>query len=90
MIREKLVPILKTESEKQQVPMVYFMLTNILEESTTLIYYGQDSEKLISVAFGTNPENGAFLLPGIVSRKKQLIPAIMKAAQLLRNSDLTD
>ena len=90
MIREKLVPILKTESEKQQVPMVYFMLTDILEESTTLIYYGQDSEKLISVAFGTKPENGAFLLPGIVSRKKQLIPAIMKAAQLLRNSDLTD
>lgn len=89
MIREKLTPILKMESEKQQVPKVYFMLTNILEESTELIYYGQDSEQLISVAFKTKPENGAFFLPGVVSRKKQLIPAMMKAAQLIRNADFS-
>ncbi len=89
MIREKLTPFLKTESEKQHVPKVYFMLTNILEESTELIYYGQDSEKLISVAFKTQPENGAFHLPGVVSRKKQLIPAVMKAAQWMRSADYT-
>lgn len=89
MIREKLTPFLKTESEKQRVPKVYFMLTNILEESTELIYYGEDSEKLISVAFKTQPENGAFHLPGVVSRKKQLIPAVMKAAQWMRSADYT-
>ena len=89
LIREKLTPILKAESEKQQVPKVYFMLTNILTESTELIYYGQDSEQLISVAFHTKPENGAFFLPGIVSRKKQLIPAVMKAAQLIKSSDFS-
>ena len=87
MIREKLMPILKTESEKQQVPIVYFMLTNILEESTELLYYGADSEQLVSVAFSARPENGAFHLPGVVSRKKQLIPAMMKAAQLIRSTD---
>ena len=87
MIREKLGPFLKTESEKQHVPKVYFMLTNILEESTELIYYGQDSDRLISIAFKTQPENGAFHLPGVVSRKKQLIPAMMKAAQQMRDED---
>ena len=86
-IREKLLPVLKTESEKQGIPKIYYMLTNILEESTELICYGPDSEHLISVAFGIRPENGSFFLPGVVSRKKQLIPAIMKADQLLRNSD---
>ncbi|MBQ7455613.1 MAG: putative manganese-dependent inorganic diphosphatase [Clostridia bacterium] len=85
MIRETLLPVLKTESEKQGVPKIYFMLTNILEESTALLYYGQDSEKLIEAAFKIPPENGVFRLPGVVSRKKQLIPAVMKAAQLLRN-----
>ena len=80
---------MKTESEKQRVPKVYFMLTNILEESTELIYYGEDSEQLISVAFKTQPENGSFRLPGIVSRKKQLIPAVMKAAQQIKKSDFT-
>ena len=69
------------------MPKVYFMLTNILEESTELIYYGQDSEKLISVAFKAQPENGAFHLPGVVSRKKQLIPAMMKAAQQMKDED---
>ncbi|MBR6185991.1 MAG: putative manganese-dependent inorganic diphosphatase [Clostridia bacterium] len=90
MIREKLAPILKTESEKQQVPKVYFMLTNILEESTELLYYGPDSEKLIAAAFKIQPENGSFRLPGIVSRKKQLIPAVMKAAQWLKSTDLSE
>ena len=89
MIRERLMPVLKTESEKQQVPKIYFMLTNILEESTELIYYGPDSERLISVAFKTEPENGSFRLPGVVSRKKQLIPAMMKAAQLIRSADFS-
>ncbi|MBR4360927.1 MAG: putative manganese-dependent inorganic diphosphatase [Clostridia bacterium] len=89
LIREKLTPVLKAESEKQQVPKVYFMLTNILKESTELIYYGENSEQLISVAFHTKPENGAFFLPGIVSRKKQLIPAVIKAAQLIKNSDFS-
>jgi manganese-dependent inorganic pyrophosphatase len=87
MIREKLVPVLKTESEKQNVPKIYFMLTNILEESTELICYGKESEQLISVAFKTQPQNGSFILSGIVSRKKQLIPAMMKAAQQIRESD---
>ena len=89
MIRERLMPVLKTESEKQGIPKIYYMLTNILEESTELICYGPDSEHLISVAFGIRPENGSFFLPGVVSRKKQLIPAIMKADQLLRNSDFS-
>ena len=90
MIRQRLTPILKMESEKQRVPMVYFMLTNILEESTELIYYGPDSERLISVAFKIKPENGSFRLPGVVSRKKQLIPAMMKAAQRIRSAELSE
>ncbi len=89
MIRGKLVPVLKTESEKQRVPKIYFMLTNILEESTELIFYGEDSEQLVSVAFKTEPVNGSFILPGVVSRKKQLIPAMMKAAQQIRESDFS-
>ena len=85
LIREKLTPVLKTESEKQQVPKIYFMLTDILEETTELIYYGSGCEELAFAAFGKKPEEGAFILPGVVSRKKQLIPAMMKAAKLLHS-----
>ena len=34
-------------------------------------------------AFGIEPENDVFKLPGVMSRKKQLIPALMSAAQTM-------
>ncbi len=87
MIKEKLLPFLKSECGKHDIYKVYFMLTNILDESTELLYYGEDSEALIETAFHKQPKNGTFHLPGVVSRKKQLIPAMMEAAQLM-DSDL--
>ncbi len=83
MIKEQLIPFLKVESQKHNVEKVYFMLTNILEESTELLYYGEGSEDLVRAAFHKAPGKGSFCLPGVVSRKKQLIPAMMKAAQQL-------
>lgn len=88
LIKDKLVPFLEVESEKHNVRMVYFMLTNILDESTELIYYGEGSEELAETAFHVSPSDGAFVLPGIVSRKKQLIPAMMRAAELLSSGTI--
>ncbi|MBQ9168480.1 MAG: putative manganese-dependent inorganic diphosphatase [Oscillospiraceae bacterium] len=84
MLKEKLLPCLEKECGKHGINKVYFMLTNILEESTELLYYGDESDVLIETAFHKEPENGSFLLPGIVSRKKQLIPAMMEAAQIMQ------
>ena len=80
-IKEKLLPFMKTECRKNGVSSVYFMLTNILEESTELIYYGEDCESLLEEAFHVKGKDGSAILNGIVSRKKQLIPAIMEAMQ---------
>lgn len=79
-IKEKLSPFLVNECGKHDISKVYFMLTNIIDETTELIYYGEESEEMAHIAFGKNPENGSFILPGVVSRKKQLIPAMMEAA----------
>lgn len=84
MLKEKLLPCLEKECGKHAINKVYFMLTNILEESTELLYYGEESDTLIETAFHKKPENGSFLLPGVVSRKKQLIPAMMEAAQVMQ------
>ena len=84
MIKEQLLPFLKVESQRNNVERVYFMLTNILEESTELIYFGEGAEELVRAAFHKKPVGDSFILPGIVSRKKQLIPAMMKAAQLMQ------
>ena len=81
MIKERLVPHLQYECGKHGVQMVFFMLTNILDESTDLICYGEGTADVIRNAFGMNIEDGACVLQGIVSRKKQLIPAMMNVLQ---------
>ena len=52
-------------------------------------YYGQGAEQLVANAFHVKDEDvenvsgqtGIVKLPGVVSRKKQLIPAIVMALQ---------
>ena len=85
-IKEKLMPFMVSECGRHDITRVYFMLTNILEESTELLFYGEGSQQMAEIAFEKKPDGDAFCLPGVVSRKKQLIPAMMEAAQLM-NSD---
>ena len=85
-IKEKLMPFMVSECGRHDITRVYFMLTNILEESTELLFYGEGSQQMAEIAFERKPDGDTFSLPGVVSRKKQLIPAMMEAAQLM-NSD---
>ena len=57
--------------------MVLFMMTNILTESTELLMVGDMSKEVISEAFNVTPGDHSAQLDGVVSRKKQLIPAIL-------------
>ena len=85
-IKEKLMPFMVSECGRHDITRVYFMLTNILEESTELLFYGEGSQQMAEIAFERKPDGDTFSLPGVVSRQKQLIPAMMEAAQLM-NSD---
>lgn len=80
-VKKRLLPFMKSECGRHGVTRVYFMLTSILDESTELLYYGEDSERLVETAFHVEPHDGAYFLKGVVSRKKQLIPALMEASQ---------
>ena len=73
----------KLALDHHQIDMMFFMLTNILTESTSLVCVGNGAEQLIESAFrsessvGFEVKDGIIELPGVVSRKKQLIPLIM-------------
>ena len=86
-IKDKLSSFLESEMVRHGVSRIFFMLTNILDESTHLIYCGNGSEDMVRTAFGVEPNDGVFYLKGVVSRKKQLIPALMEAA-VMENSSL--
>ena len=79
--KEELLAYMETAFENQRLTMLFFMLTDILNESTELLCFGKGSENLVKEAFGKTVENGSVILPGIVSRKKQLIPTLFSALQ---------
>ena len=85
-----MLPYMDNAQKTHNVDMLFFMLTNILTESTQLLCVGTGAENLVHNAFHMVSEtNGAdkrdssntVELPGVVSRKKQLIPAIMMACE---------
>lgn len=81
-LKEKLLPFMENECGRHGVSQVFFMLTSIMDESTELLYYGENSDQMVEEAFhDVQSEDGAYILKGVVSRKKQLIPALMQAAQ---------
>ena len=80
-LKKRLLPMMKHECGKNGISMVFFMLTNILEESSEIICYGDGSGKLVEDSFEVQEKEGGYLLPGVVSRKKQLIPAFIGTLQ---------
>lgn len=55
---------------------LFFMLTDISKEGTWLLYAG-DCIELISNTFQVRPKAGEAYLPGILSRKKQVVPPLL-------------
>lgn len=78
-IKKRLAPCIQKVYEMKEMDMIYFMLTNIIDESTELLCYGKDTEELVHEAFHQKVIGGSALLPGVVSRKKQLVPSFMAA-----------
>lgn len=84
-LKQRLIPFMQHECGKNGIFMVFFMLTNILEESSEVICYGEGSCRLVEESFGVKEAQGGYVLQGVVSRKKQLIPAFIGTLQQNNN-----
>ena len=80
-IKERLVPYMKKALADHGVGMIFFMLTNILDESSELLYEGEGARELLNQAFKVSPDAEKVYLKGVVSRKKQMIPSLMLSLQ---------
>ena len=79
-----LQPYLEEARNKQNVEDIYMLLTDVPKEESVVISDGRYASEVLSDGFETLPaEDGSFTLPGVVSRKKQFIPALMTAYQEL-------
>ena len=81
-LKELLQKELDIIRSKEEYDLSLLMVTNILEESTDLLVTG-NIPNLIEKAFDLTEKDGVYHLPGVLSRKKQMIPPLGIAVQEL-------
>lgn len=70
------------EKQRQNPHMMYFfMLTNIIDESSIVLYCGEGAKELLEIAYSKEIPAEGVSVPGMVSRKKQLLPDLIAAIQ---------
>lgn len=79
-IKENLLLFMKDICENKNYNILILLVTDILEEGSELLFVGSD-KALISKAFNVSADGNSVYLPGVVSRKKQVVPPLSIAAE---------
>ncbi len=81
-IREKVLPEFGKMRKETGLDMIFFLLTDIIGENSEVLFDGKEAQWTIENAFTCVPEDDSrALLPGVVSRKKQFLPAVLEIMQ---------
>ena len=70
----ELLDLMRKQQQEKKLAMMIFMITDVLLEGSHIIYLGND--ETIQQAFSVMPKDNAAFLPGVMSRKKQIIPML--------------
>ncbi|HIS52703.1 MAG TPA: putative manganese-dependent inorganic diphosphatase [Candidatus Onthomonas avicola] len=80
-LRELMIPYLKNLLPNSGLDMLFLMLTNIIDETTELLFVGAGTEEIVRAAFHRDCEANSVVLPGVVSRKKQMMSPLIGAIE---------
>ena len=72
--KDELLAAMRAAQKANSYDMVILMLTDVLQEGTQLLYIGSD--ETIRNAFAVEPKDNTVFLPGVMSRKKQVVPML--------------
>ena len=78
-VQERIITKLSEMLVEKKLDMMFVMFTDIFNESTYLIYEGEDAAETAAKAYECAASRDGLMLKGVVSRKKQLIPALIGA-----------
>ncbi len=76
--KESIMNTIADVAAEDSVDDVLLFVIDILNEEATLLVHNENTKTLAERAFDTNISGDTVLLPGIVSRKKQILPALTK------------
>ncbi|HAX52126.1 MAG TPA: inorganic diphosphatase, partial [Lachnospiraceae bacterium] len=80
-IKAMVLPHMEEARKKNSLDMIFFMLTDIVTESTRLLCCGPEALSKVIMAYDLNEDTEDIILRGVVSRKKQLVPTLVGALQ---------
>lgn len=75
VLKGRMTAYMETSFAEHGADMLFFMLTDIMEESTELLCAGNGANDAAQKAF-TSAEADRMYLKGVVSRKKQIVPQL--------------
>lgn len=78
-VKDRILDFMNKVYKETNLDMVLFMLTDIYNERTELLFAGSNTE-LISKAFEGKKGKNSIMLPGVLSRKKQVIPPLLNCS----------
>ena len=73
--QEELVNLLNENVANNGLDLFFFVVTDILNNDSTAVAVGQVANAAAK-AFGAEIVDGRIALPGVVSRKKQIVPVL--------------
>lgn len=74
-VKDALLEYMGAFSKENRYNLVMLLVTDILNQGSEVLYVG-DSKELVTKAFNIESIGNSIYLPGVVSRKKQVIPSI--------------
>lgn len=80
-VKKKMLPYMETLLPNSGVDMLFMMLTNIINESTELLFVGANTDSVVRTAFSVTPDDSSAVLEGVVSRKKQVLGPLIEAIE---------
>lgn len=63
------------------VDMVYYIATSIPEQSSDVLCAGKYAAEMLEIAFGAEKTGDKYVVSGLMSRKKQFVPKMLKVIQ---------
>ncbi|WP_407383382.1 putative manganese-dependent inorganic diphosphatase [Ruminococcus sp.] len=81
-VKEKMLPYMESLLPNSGNDMLFLMLTNIIDQSSDLLFVGQGAKGIVESAFAQEAqEANCIILQGVVSRKKQVLAPLMTAIE---------
>ncbi len=77
--KEQLLKLMRHQKTKDNLNLIYFFIVDMCQGNSTLLLSGKNELSLAEKAFKVKPKEETMFLPGLVSRKIQLIPMIREA-----------